>query len=158
MPPWYCVGMRPPSYIPIFVYKGIDIMIEIYTDGAAIPNPGNMGCGIVLVYGEHTKEISEHIGHGTNNVAELTAIKIGLQNITNRTFPITVFSDSMYAVKILTGEWKPKENIDLVNDIKRLISYFDDVKIKWVRGHAGNKYNERADCLADNAAIKIPIC
>ena len=157
MPPWYCVGMRPPSYIPIFVYKGIDIMIEIYTDGAAIPNPGNMGCGIVLVYDKHTKYISKQIGYGTNNIAELTAIKIGLQNITNRTIPITVFSDSMYAVKILSGEWKPKENLDLVSEIKIFISYFDNIKIKWIRGHSGNKYNERADYLAENAAMKIQL-
>ena len=129
-------------------------MIELYADGAAIPNPGNMGCGIVLVYNNHVKDISEYIGYGTNNIAELTAIKIGLQNITNRTLPIIVFSDSMYAVKILTDEWKPKENIDLISDIKRFITYFDSVKIEWIRGHTGNKHNERADYLANSAAIK----
>jgi len=128
-------------------------MIEIYADGAAIPNPGNMGCGIVLIYNKHIKEISKHIGHGSNNVAELTAIKIGLQNLKKTTVPVIVYSDSMYAVKILTGEWKPKENIVLISDIKNFLSGFDDVKIKWIRGHTGNKYNERADFLANNAAM-----
>ena len=129
-------------------------MIEIYADGAAIPNPGNMGCGIVLVYNNHVKDISEYIGYGTNNIAELTAVKIGLQNIKNRLMPITVFSDSMYAVKMLSGEWSPKENLELIFEIKNFISEFNNVKIKWIRGHTGNRYNERADYLANGAAME----
>lgn len=127
-------------------------MIEMYTDGAAIPNPGHIGCGIVLIYNNHIKEISQYIGHGTNNMAELCAIKVGLHNIKKTTIPITVFSDSMYAVNILSGKWRTKENIDLVFEIKKLISEFDSVKIEWIRGHTGNKHNERADVLANMAA------
>lgn len=124
-------------------------MIELYADGAAFPNPGNMGIGIVLVYKGHIKEHSEEIGKGTNNAAELMAIKVGLELIKDRTIPVTVISDSQYALNCIKGNWSPKKNIELISEIHALIGTFDKVFFKWVRGHSGNKYNERADALAN---------
>jgi ribonuclease HI len=124
-------------------------MIELYADGACFPNPGNMAIGIVLVYGGHTKTHSEEIGKGTNNVAELISIKIGLAMIKKRDIPVTIISDSQYALNCLKGNWNPQKNKALITEIKKLISEFDTVHLKWVRGHNGNKYNEQADHLAN---------
>ena len=124
-------------------------MIELYADGACFPNPGNMAIGIVLIYGGHVKEHSEEIGKGTNNIAELTAIKTGLNMIKKRDIPVTIISDSQYALNCLKGNWNPSKNIELITEIQNLISEFDTVHLKWVRGHNGNKHNERADNLAN---------
>lgn len=124
-------------------------MIELYTDGACVPNPGEMAIGGVLFYKGKLKEFSGKIGKGTNNIAELTAIEYGLGMIKDRSIPVTVISDSQYAINSLNGKWKPKKNQDLINAIKLLIKDFESVNFKWVRGHNGNKFNERADELAN---------
>ncbi|MCK5099552.1 MAG: hypothetical protein KAR45_15700, partial [Desulfobacteraceae bacterium] len=56
-------------------------LIKIFTDGASSGNPGPSGIGIYLIYNERTKEISEFIGNATNNIAELKAIKRGLEEL-----------------------------------------------------------------------------
>ncbi len=124
-------------------------MLEIYCDGACFPNPGEMAIGVVLVWNKHTKEIGEKIGEGTNNIAELTAVKRGLELVKDRTKPITVITDSQYALNCLTGKWNPSKNVELISEIKDLISEFSTVKYKWVRGHSGDKYQEKADSLAN---------
>lgn len=125
-------------------------MIDLYTDGAALPNPGKMGIGIVLRYKHHTKEIGEGIGYGTNNIAELTAIKRGLLEIKNRSVPVTIHSDSMYALNVVNGRWNAKKNIPLIAEIQELVKTFESVTFRWVRGHSGNKYQEKADQLANS--------
>lgn len=122
--------------------------IEIYTDGACSPNPGEMGIGIVLRFKHHQKEISKTIGEGTNQIAEVTAIYEALKQVKDPLMPVIVYSDSMYALKTLSGEWKPKKNIPLINKAKKLLSMFANCNLVWVKGHNGNKFNERADYLA----------
>jgi len=90
-------------------------VIEIYTDGACVPNPGKMGIGIVFRYKGKQREISRLIGDGTNQVAELTAIKVALMEIKDKSIPTTVYSDSMYALNIISGKWRPKKHLELVN-------------------------------------------
>lgn len=124
-------------------------MIELYSDGACFPNPGNMAIGIVLIYKGHIKEHSEEIGKGTNNIVELTAVKLGLEMIKTRDIPVTIISDSQYALNCLKGNWNPSKNIELIKEIQEIIKGFEKIHFKWVRGHAGDKYNERADQLAN---------
>ena len=124
-------------------------IIEIYVDGACVPNPGKAAIGVVLRYGRLMKEHMDLIGYGTNNIAEITAIKHGLEMVKNRTYPVKLYSDSLYAINTLSGKWRAKVNIDLIRETKELLETFDSVELIWVRGHAGNQYQERADELAN---------
>jgi len=127
--------------------------IHIYTDGASSGNPGPAGIGVLLIYHENRKEISRSIGIATNNVAELTAIKTAVSLLKRNDLPVRIFSDSSYAIGVLTQNWKPQANTELISEIKALIQGFKDLKFIKVKGHAGIKENEVADFLA-TAAIK----
>ena len=100
--------------------------IHVWTDGGCIPNPGPAGIGVVIVDGKDRKEISEYLGMGTNNIAELTAIVRGLESVPDKTRPIVVYSDSQYAIGLLTQNWKPKANVELVMELRSLIKQFPD--------------------------------
>jgi ribonuclease HI len=126
----------------------------MYTDGASSGNPGPSGIGVVLQFGKHRKEISRNIGMATNNIAELEAIRTGLQELKNFDIPIRVFTDSNYACGVLELGWKARKNTELVASIKKTISKFKDLKIIKVKGHAGIAENERADFLATSAIKK----
>lgn len=125
--------------------------IHVYTDGASSGNPGPAGIGIYLQYGMHEKEISQYIGVATNNIAELEAIRVGLAEIKNPELPVRVYTDSSYALGLLTLGWKPKKNQDIVKSIKKVMGKFKDLSFVKVQGHAGNKGNETADRLATGA-------
>ena len=127
--------------------------ICIYTDGASSGNPGPSGIGIVMRYGTRKKEISRFIGMGTNNIAELEAIRVGLDEVKNRRLPVCVFTDSSYAIGLLTQGWKARTNIELVEAIRQAMDTFSSLKFIKVKGHAGHPENERADQLAV-AAVK----
>ena len=88
--------------------------IHVYTDGASSGNPGPAGIGVFLRYGAHEREISQYIGVATNNIAELEAIRVGLAEIKNPELPVRVYTDSSYALGLLTQGWKPKKNQDLI--------------------------------------------
>lgn len=133
-----------------------DNCIKIYTDGASSGNPGPAGIGALLIYKENKKEISQYIGNTTNNIAELTAIKAALQKIKRNDLPIRIFSDSSYAIGVLTKNWKAKTNQELIGDIKNLMSRFSDLAFIKVKGHSGIKENEVADYLATSAIEKGP--
>jgi ribonuclease HI len=128
--------------------------ICIFTDGASSGNPGPSGIGILLRYKDYKKKISEHIGIATNNIAELTAIKVGLKNVKNKKLPVRLYTDSGYAHGVLVNNWKPKKNNKLIQSIKKLMESFVDLKIIKVKGHAGIKDNETADSLATSAVNK----
>jgi len=128
--------------------------IKIYTDGASSGNPGPSGIGVLLIYGENKKQISEYIGKATNNIAELTAIKVGLQQLKRMDLPVRIFSDSSYSIGLLTKNWKPLKNQELFIEIKALMNKFSDLDFIKVKGHSGNKENEVADFLATSAIKK----
>jgi len=125
--------------------------IHLYTDGASSGNPGPSGIGVLLQYGKHEKEVSRYIGMATNNIAELEAIRVGLELIRNPEKPVRVYTDSSYALGLLSKGWKAKKNQVLVSDIRRQISRFKDIRFVKVKGHAGHAQNERADKLATRA-------
>jgi ribonuclease HI len=125
--------------------------IRIHTDGACSGNPGPAGIGVVMQYRQHRKEISRYIGKATNNMAELEAIRVGLQSVKNKNLPVAVFTDSSYALGVLAKGWKAKENLSLIQHIKALMAKFQKLSIVKIKGHAGHPENERADQLAVEA-------
>jgi ribonuclease HI len=128
--------------------------IHIYTDGACTGNPGPAGIGVVLLYRGHRKELSEYLGHGTNNVAELTAVLRGLQAVKDPTLPVDVCLDSAYSIGVLVQGWKAKANQHLIAAIHREMARFRDLRLVKVEGHAGVRENERADELAREAVSR----
>jgi len=133
-----------------------DDTITIYTDGASSGNPGPGGIGVVLKFREHEKEISEAIGHTTNNIAELMAIQRGLLELKRCDLPVRIYTDSSYALGILTKRWKASKNQELVADIRKLISKFKDIRLIKTKGHSGVAGNEKADMLATQAIKRRP--
>ena len=131
-----------------------DNAITVYTDGACFSNPGPMGAGAVLIWGDNRKEISTFLGHGTNNLAELHAVRLALEAIKNRDLPVRVFSDSSYVIGLLARGWKAKENREVVAELRELAAEFSDLALVKVKGHAGIELNERVDELAKLGAEK----
>ena len=135
--------------------------ITMYTDGSARGNPGPGGYGTILMYGNHRKEFSQGYLHTTNNRMELMAVIAGLEAITNKDIPITIYSDSQYVVRAISEGWLNnwiktnfkggKKNPDLWLRYYQLAKSLN-IKIVWVKGHADNPYNNRCDVLATTAA------
>jgi ribonuclease HI len=128
--------------------------IRIYADGASSGNPGPSGIGVLFRYREHEKEISRNIGLGTNNIAELEAIRCGLMEVKNPDLPVRIYTDSGYAYGLLTLGWKAKKNLELVNAIRVLMKRFKNLTFVKVKGHSGIEGNERADKLATSAILQ----
>ena len=137
--------------------------IEIYTDGACSGNPGNGGWGAILLYKGHEKKISGHAKDTTNNRMEMSAVIEALKAVKKSKAEIIVYTDSKYVQNGIMSwihNWKkngwkgankkPVKNVDLWKDLD-LESAKHEIEWKWVKGHAGNKYNEIADQLATDA-------
>jgi ribonuclease HI len=115
-----------------------------------------MGLGAVIVDGDTRSELSEYLGIGTNNIAELTAIERALQALEpdQRRRTVIVHSDSAYSIGLLTKPWKPKANVELVARLRALAAEFSDLRFVKVKGHAGVPENERCDVLANQAVAR----
>jgi ribonuclease HI len=137
------VSARPGASVPIS-----DAKLVAYTDGACSGNPGPAGLGVVLTEDGNRRELSEYLGVGTNNVAELTAILRALEGVGRSAEPMLVHTDSQYAIGVLTKGWKAKANTQLIADIKERMRNFPKLTLVYVKGHAGIPLNERADELA----------
>ena len=135
-------------------------MITLYTDGACSGNPGQGGYGLVLMSGNHRKELSAAYRLTTNNRMELLSVIVGLECLKKEKTAITVYSDSKYVVDAVEKKWVfvwekknfgKKKNPDLwIRFLK--IYRKHTVKFIWIKGHADNKENERCDELAVKAA------
>lgn len=134
--------------------------IFLYTDGAAKGNPGPGGYGVVLIYGNHRKELSQGFMETTNNRMELLAVIAGLEALNTNELPVAIYSDSKYVVDAINKGWlrnwqktgfKKKKNVDLWQRFLTLQNKFK-LKFHWVKGHAGHPENERCDQLAVEAA------
>ncbi|GAB4508809.1 MAG: ribonuclease HI [Anaerolineae bacterium] len=136
--------------------------VTIYTDGGCKPNPGPGGWAALLIYGEHQKELSGGLPKTTNNQMEMTAAIEALDAL-NEPCDVTFYTDSEYLQKGITtwmagwvkNGWKtaskqPVKNQDLWQRL-HAATLRHNITWKWVRGHAGNAYNERVDQLATAA-------
>ena len=146
---------EPPS-LKVSVEPEDPNCIHIYTDGASSGNPGPSGIGVYFRYRDHEKDISRNIGMGTNNIAELEAIRTALKEVKYPDLPIRIYTDSGYAYGLLVMGWKAQKNTDLVNDIRNMMKQFKKLKFIKVKGHAGVAGNERADRLATSAISNNP--
>jgi ribonuclease HI len=136
--------------------------VIVYTDGACTGNPGPMGIGVVVMAEGQRKEVSEYLGRGTNNIAELTAIERGLEVVealareTGAPLverPVLVHSDSAYAIGLLSQNWRAKANAELVERLRQRARRFPQLRFVKVAGHAGVPENERCDELARAAVV-----
>jgi ribonuclease HI len=127
----------------------------VYADGACLGNPGPGGWGAVVA--EPASEYRELSGGpfpgSTNNKMEITAAAEGLR-VLPPDVDVIVRSDSEYVVKTMTLGWKRNTNQEFWRELDREVA-LRRVRFEWVRGHAGDKNNERADALATSAAKGI---
>ncbi len=134
----------------------------IYTDGACSGNPGPGGWGSILMWNGHIHEISGGDIQTTNNRMEMISVIEALQCLKNPC-RVTLYTDSQYVRNGITtwihswkrNNWrtaakKSVKNVDLWREIDRL-NAVHDVKWNWVKGHSGDKWNDRADELARKA-------
>jgi ribonuclease HI len=138
--------------------------VVIYSDGACSGNPGPGGWGAILKSGKHERELSGGARDTTNNRMELTAALEALRALT-QPCNVTLFTDSEYLKRGITEwlpnwkkrNWQRKEgklaNVDLWMKLDEEIARHE-ISWRWVRGHAGNRLNERVDQLARKAIPK----
>lgn len=133
--------------------------VIIYTDGAALGNPGPGGYGAVLISGEKRAELRCGFRLTTNNRMELLAVIMALQKL-KKPCSVNVYSDSKYVCDAINKDWiggwqrrhwKKVKNIDLWKTLIPLLLRHK-VTFNWVKGHAGIPENERCDLLATTAA------
>jgi ribonuclease HI len=141
--------------------------VVIYTDGACKGNPGPGGWGVVLRSGAQQKELSGGELNTTNNRMEMMAVIQALQAL-KRPCAVTLYLDSEYVRKGITewlAGWKargwktaakqPVKNVDLWQQLDQLVaSGGHRIEWRWVKGHAGDPGNERADALANEGVLK----
>ena len=133
--------------------------IIAHTDGACAGNPGKMGIGVVLIDAETNRQIKTHasaIGYGTNNIAEYTAIIIGLEMLC--AYPeakrATIRSDSQLVIMQIRREYRIKDDDlrDLYAQVQNVLKVLTmPVAFEWVP----RAKNSIADALA-SSAIRIP--
>jgi ribonuclease HI len=138
--------------------------VTIHTDGGADPNPGPGGWGAVMVHRASGKERELHGGepHTTNNRMELTAAIRALETL-KEPCEVLLVTDSQYLRRGVTewlAGWRARgwrrrkgelKNVDLWRRLAELIEKHD-IQWRWVKGHSGERHNERADALARRGA------
>ncbi|WP_420853912.1 ribonuclease HI [Snodgrassella gandavensis] len=134
--------------------------VTLYTDGACKGNPGVGGWGAFLQSGQHSKELFGGEANTTNNRMELTAVIQGLAAL-KRPCIVNIYTDSQY-VKNGMQEWihnwkargwktaskQPVKNVELWQALDAEVNKHQ-VHWHWVKGHAGDPGNEKADELAN---------
>jgi ribonuclease HI len=140
--------------------------IVVYADGACRGNPGPGGWGAWLKSGAREKEIWGGESHTTNNRMELTAVIRALAAL-KRHCTVVIHTDSEYvkngitswihgwkARGWLTADRKPVKNAELWRELDAL-NAAHKVHWRWVKGHAGDPGNERADRLANQGVDEV---
>jgi ribonuclease HI len=127
-------------------------MIKVWVDGSNDNyNTKIAAVGIVAKYKGKTITIGKHIGTATNNQAELIAILVALRKLKTRyrDIPVTVYSDSQYAIRAVTGQFrKIKANAELIKEVQAEVKNFQHVQFQWVKGHADCAEHNQADRIA----------
>lgn len=139
--------------------------VHIYTDGACHPNPGDGGWGAILMWGGQEKELCGGAAWTTTNRMEMRAAIEALRKL-RRHCTVIIHTDSQYLRKGITkwiSGWKRNgwmtasrtqvKNADLWQELDRLCG-LHTVDWRWVKGHAGNPGNERADRLAARGRLE----
>ena len=143
--------------------------VTIYTDGACKGNPGPGGWGVLLQSGQTIKELYGGELDTTNNRMEILAVIEALSAL-KRPCKVTLYLDSEYVRKGITEwivGWKarnwrtaaktPVKNVDLWQRLDALVAGSGhQIDWRWVRGHAGDPGNERADALA-NQGVELAV-
>lgn len=155
----FAVNRRNNFILPTFQHH-MKSTVVMYSDGACSGNPGRGGFGTILIAGQHRKELSAGYRKTTNNRMELLGAISGLEALT-RPCRVLLHTDSAYIVNAINKGWarrwreqgwmrNKKESAENPDLWERLLELLDthDVEFIWVRGHAGNVENERADRLA----------
>lgn len=123
---------------------------ELYTDGSSNGRSGSpIGWGWILV--KNSLIVSYSYGgafSGTNNIAELTAALDGLNNFGITKGELTLVSDSKYVLNMISGDYVPQKNVELVKALQMAASKVKNLKLKWIKGHSGNPYNSIVDFMA----------
>ena len=140
--------------------------VIIHTDGACRGNPGPGGWGAVLHWGDHEKELWGGEKLTTNNRMELMAAIQALEALT-RPCKVELHTDSKYVMQGIeqwihgwkargwkTADKKPVKNDDLWKRLDAARARHD-VRWRWVKGHAGHEWNERADALANRGVDEL---
>ena len=140
--------------------------VTIHTDGSCLSNPGPGGWAAILRWRDNEREIVGHEPNTTNNRMELMAAIMGLNAVT-RAMPIDLHTDSRYVMNGVqewmprwkangwkTASKKPVANQDLWRQLDEAVSRHR-IEWHWVKGHAGDEFNERCDQLARTAAESI---
>ena len=140
--------------------------VVIYTDGACKGNPGPGGWGALLRSGAHERELFGGEAHTTNNRMELTAVIRALDSL-KRSCAVDLFTDSQYVKNGIetwirnwrrngwkTADKKPVKNEDLWRALDEAVARHE-VKWHWVKGHAEDVDNERADALANRGVDAV---
>ncbi|MEO1219408.1 MAG: ribonuclease HI [Bacteroidota bacterium] len=131
-------------------------MIKIYTDGASRGNPGPGAYAAIITYGDHQQALSKGFRRTTNNRMELLGVIVALETLGKDKQLVQVYSDSKYVVDAVQKGWlqawvysqfKGKKNVDLWQRFWALYQRHQIV-LHWVKGHAGDPYNEKCDQLA----------
>ncbi|NIQ00898.1 MAG: ribonuclease HI [Nitrospinaceae bacterium] len=140
--------------------------VKIFTDGCCKGNPGPGGYGAIIKYNNSVKEYKGAVKQTTNNIMELTAAIIALNQL-QEPCEVELTTDSQYLVKGMT-QWvegwvrkgwinaskQPVKNRTLWEELQRL-SRIHKISWKWIRGHAGHPENERCDALANEAMADL---
>ena len=136
-------------------------MIDVYTDGSCLGNPGNGGWAFLVKKNDIISSRSGFVLNTTNNQMELTAAIMALEAL-EKPSKITIVTDSSYVKDGITkwifawkrNGWKTAAKKSVKNEElwKRLenATQIHDVSWEWIKGHAGHLENERADELARN--------
>jgi ribonuclease HI len=141
--------------------------IEIWTDGACSPNPGNGGWGAILKMGEHERELSGAVENATNNQMEMLAALKALEQL-KKPCKVTLRTDSDYLCKGMQQDWVSKwennnwetssgltpKNLDIWLELRKQDEKHE-VEWEWVKGHSDNEYNNRCDELAVAARLTL---
>ena len=144
----------------------MDEVVEIYTDGACKGNPGVGGWGAVMTKGGRSRELYGGEAATTNNRMELMAVIRALEAL-KRPCQVRLHTDSQY-VQLGISKWihawkkngwktadkKPVRNAELWRELDALAARHD-IEWLWVKGHAGDAGNERADELANLGVASV---
>ena len=136
--------------------------VKIYADGSCFQNPGPGGYGVILEYGNYHKEISGGFRLTTNNRMEIMGVIAGLQSLKSQC-DVTVYTDSQYIVDGMNKGWVERWRANAWQRKSKLVPNADlwqqllsachrhVVTFVWIKGHAGDKLNERCDKLSKRA-------